>query len=156
MTSLTRLPFVFALTLAACAASSPPGPAAPAPPSSEEPGAAPGTTVSSPPEPGSVAGGPSEPGGLPATTWKEHDLGVSVPSEWRTCSAAGDCTLVVTTCCDQCNNGKAVAVNTAHAKDAQAMRPKSCDGVACTERGCMTRAACNAGRCVLEWQSAGP
>src|SRR5688572_22912092 len=35
-----------------------------------------------------------------------------VPTDWTLCEAPADCVLVVTTCCDQCNGGKAVSVNT--------------------------------------------
>lgn len=149
------------LLLSACASGSPPaGPAAPAP--GGEPGAEPGTSdpsapvQSSPGEPPAVAE-PAEPGGhFPGSSWKVHDMGVAVPDEWRTCGASSECTLVVTTCCDQCNGGKAVAVNAAHAKQAEAKFPKSCASTACTERGCFTRAACQSGRCVMEWESASP
>lgn len=142
----------------ACAAGAPPV-ASPAPPAIAEP--APG-------EPGAVAGspGPAEPAdeppaepaepGFPGSKWAPRDLGVSVPEAWQACSVSTDCTLVVTTCCDQCNGGKAVAVNGAHAQDAAAKYPKSCNGVACTERGCFTRAACHSGRCTMEWLSAAP
>lgn len=89
-------------------------------------------------------------------TYKVVDMGVAVPDEWRACSAAADCQLVVTTCCDHCNGGKTVAVSTAHAKDVTAKYPKQCANTACTLRGCMTRAACAAGRCVMEWASGAP
>lgn len=152
----------------ACAAGSPPpGPAAPpaaGQPSATNPNAPlvsppsepPGAVAGHPGEPpGTVASGPDAPGGpFPGSTFRVRDLGVSVPDEWRSCSAASDCKLVVTTCCDHCNGGKAVAVNTAHVKDVEAKYPKSCNNVACTERGCATRAACQSSRCVLEWASA--
>lgn len=155
--------FVFAV---ACAAR-PPEPSSPAQPTTIG-SADPGTPVESPPvagaEPGSVAGGPEpgaptdpEPGapaGIPGTVWKERDLGVSVPDAWRACQSSSECALVVTTCCDHCNGGKAVAVEKGHLADVQQKYPKNCGRVACTERGCFTRAACNAGRCVLEWASA--
>lgn len=95
-------------------------------------------------------GEPSD--GPPQMTWETKDLGVSVPEEWRSCSAASDCELVVTTCCDQCNDGKAVSVAKSHLADARAkFKPTGCG--ACTKRGCSTRASCEAGRCVLQWQS---
>jgi hypothetical protein len=89
--------------------------------------------------------------GAPGMVWKARDLGVGVPDAWRTCTASSDCALVVTTCCDQCNGGKAVAVNAARAPSVRAASPQSCGGAVCTERGCMTRASCESGRCVLEW-----
>ena len=86
--------------------------------------------------------------------WNAVDLGVAVPDTWRSCAADTECTLVVATCCDQCNGGKAVAVNASHAKDVEKKYPKQCDKTACTERGCFTRAACDSGRCVMQWQGA--
>lgn len=72
-----------------------------------------------------------------------------VPTDWTLCEAPADCVLVVTTCCDQCNGGKAVAVNTKHVDDTKGMRG-SCTGVACTKRGCTTHTNCQNGRCVIE------
>lgn len=139
---------ILLLGAVACAAGPhQPGPAAPEP-------ADPSTPVASPAAPtaSAAAGHPS--GHFPGSSWKVHDSGVDVPDEWRACSASADCALVVVTCCDQCNGGKAVAVNAKHAKDAEAKYPKSCGGVACTERGCFTRATCQESRCVMEWESA--
>jgi hypothetical protein len=88
----------------------------------------------------------------PKLRWETKDLGVDVPDAWRKCGVAEDCELVVTTCCDQCNDGKAVSVAKAHVPDVRAKYvPRDCG--ACTERGCSTRAACESGRCVLQWQS---
>lgn len=72
-----------------------------------------------------------------------------VPTDWTLCEAPADCVLVVTTCCDQCNGGKAVAVNTKHVEETKGMRG-SCTGVACTKRGCTTHTNCLNGRCVIE------
>lgn len=124
-------------------------------------------TPPAPPEaPGAVAGSPgdgvvtAEPdggGGAPlASTWKTVDQGVSVPDAWRACAAPADCALVLTTCCDQCNGGKAVAVATSHTKDVEAKFPRQCSQTACTMRGCSTRATCEAGRCVMQWENFGP
>lgn len=158
MTARSPLAFALAFGLVACAAGSPPaGPAAPPPvaePPPPDPEPDPNTPGQSPPaDPQSPSGG--EPG-FPGASWRVSDLGVSVPDAWRSCGAASDCTLVVTTCCDHCNGGKAVAVNAKHAKDVAAKYPKNCQNVACTERGCMTRASCQDSRCVMEWQTAVP
>lgn len=154
--------WVFAVCLIqGCASNPPPSTSVPtAEPSGSEPGS-PGA------EPGAPGADPDSPVSSPATeppgedggmhldlVWNTVDLGVSVPDAWRSCSADSECTLVVTTCCDQCNGGKAVAVSTSHAKDAEKKYPKQCAQTACTERGCFTRAACSEGRCVMQWQGA--
>jgi hypothetical protein len=72
-----------------------------------------------------------------------------VPTDWTLCEAPADCVKVVTTCCDECNGGKAVAVNTKHVEEAKALRG-GCSGVACTKRGCSTHTSCLNGRCVVE------
>lgn len=151
MTSRPLRSLALASCLAACTAGSPP----PGPVVAEPPPADPSAPVGSPPVEPADPPAASEPG-FPGSSWQVTDLGVSVPDAWRSCNASTDCALVVTTCCDQCNGGKAVAVNSAHAKDVAAKHPKSCQDVACTERGCMTRASCQESRCVMEWQSASP
>jgi hypothetical protein len=113
--------------------------------------------ASPPTSPDGVASSPIAPPPDPAAppprlSWETKDLGVDVPEDWRKCGAAEDCELVVTTCCDQCNDGKAVSVARVHVADVRAKYvPQGCG--ACTERGCSTRAACESGRCVLQWQS---
>ncbi len=155
MTSFYGLGLFGALALVAVSCSSSPPPAQPplitepevtepAQPATPEPPSTPETVAT--PEPPTATEEP--PGGK----WETKDLGVEVPDAWRTCSAAADCELVVTTCCDQCNGGKAVSVAKSHAADVRTkFKPKS--DCACTKRGCSTRAACEAGRCVLQWQS---
>jgi hypothetical protein len=88
-------------------------------------------------------------------TWVTQDSGVVVAAAWKTCKADAECALVETACCDHCNGGKAVAVNKAHVPDAAKLRP-SCGATACTRRGCMTRAACDKGACVLQALTASP
>ncbi|MBK7579093.1 MAG: hypothetical protein IPI67_02710 [Myxococcales bacterium] len=149
------MPLGLALGIIACAAGPQPQPLGPPPSTaSAEPSAGdPNAAVSSPPVAPVEPSGETPAPGPPGMSFAVRDLGVSVPDEWRACGAPSDCTLVVTTCCDQCNRGKAVSVNTKHAKDVAAKYPKNCDKTACTERGCFTRANCIESRCVLEWQS---
>ena len=74
-----------------------------------------------------------------------------VPDAWFACGADADCVVFEAECCDHCNGGRAVAVNGDHlaeARDALAVPPASCEGVACTLRGCDELVgACQAGRC---------
>lgn len=49
------------------------------------------------------------------------------------CQSDVDCVVVETACCDHCNGGKAEAFNRAHADK---HRPRNCEGVGCTRRGC--------------------
>lgn len=155
---MRALPVVFALALAACASArgtSPPESPEPVALAAAEPGSAgdPNASGAEPP-----MSSPSEPAGTPGgpPAWRVVDHGVAVPDEWRSCAADGECSLVGTTCCDHCNGGKSVAVNAKHAKDVEAKYPKSCQGVACTERGCFARPACDSGRCVMQWPDVGP
>lgn len=71
-----------------------------------------------------------------------------VPTDWTLCETPPECVLVVTTCCDQCNGGQAIAVNTQHVEDVKAMRGR-CDQVTCTKRGCSTQTNCIHGRCTI-------
>jgi hypothetical protein len=146
--NVLRVGFVVAVVVAACTPPAPP----------EAPGGTPGTVpaVSSAGSAGDDGLAPTEGAATVATTWKVVDQGVSVPDAWRTCSAASDCALVRTTCCDQCNGGKVVAVATSHVKDAEARYPHECKAVGCTMRGCSTRAACETNRCVMEWENLSP
>lgn len=85
--------------------------------------------------------------------WETRDSGVSLSAEWRACSAPEDCQRVVTTCCDECNGGKAVSVATTHVAEVEAKHSRKGCG-ACTKRGCLTRATCEAGQCVMQWPKA--
>lgn len=141
-----------AFGVGACSADRAPAQSVPASPSSgAESVVAPSelpTVVSS--TPGAEPAPPSAESGT--LSWETKDAGVVVPDEWRTCTAPEDCQVVVTTCCDQCNGGKAVSVAKSHLAEARAkFKPTSCG--ACTLRGCSTRPFCEAGRCVLQWQS---
>jgi hypothetical protein len=157
MSKPAQLVFAFAAAaIVGCTASPPPSPAEPepmpapeAPPESEappapepdpDPPAAPETET--PPTSQTLPG----PG---AANWITRDMGVSIPDDWRSCKADTECVLVQTTCCDQCNGGKAVAVNKSRIQDAQKLRPQ-CQNTACTKRACMTRAACDNGACALQ------
>jgi hypothetical protein len=151
----------FALSFALVAGCSPS-------PTVQAPRAGPTASVSEPPPdtpvssgpvvPPPATGSPSGPGDthFPGARWVEADLGVAVPDGWRACSQPADCVLVATTCCDVCNGGKTVAVNGTHQGDVNAKYPKQCAQVACTERGCFTRANCAAGRCVFERETTAP
>jgi|GEM_PF-2811139 len=155
---LPGLPAVaLSLGVAACAAGAAPAQPAPAQPSPgavTAPAAEPVTTPPSAP----VAEAPPAPVTQPADplpgqiVWETRDSGVAVPDGWRTCSAPEDCELVIAMCCDQCNDGKAVSVGKTHVADARAKFQRTGCG-ACTKRGCSTRAFCDRGRCVLQWQS---
>jgi hypothetical protein len=155
MSKPAQLVFAFAAAaIVACASSPPPGPAEPepvpqapaesTPPPASEPEPEPPATPESETPPM-----PETPAGPGAANWITRDMGVSVPDEWRSCKADTECALVQTTCCDQCNGGKAVAVNKSRIQDAQKLRPQ-CANTACTKRGCMTRAACENGACALQ------
>ncbi len=67
------------------------------------------------------------------------------------CKADADCVFVVTTCCDVCNGGSQVAVNSS-AADAVKARTRGqldCAHHACTMRACLNppKPACRAGVC---------
>lgn len=161
-----RLAMALASGLVACAGASAPTPsssAAPMAPARESsPAPAPASsqseTESAPlPSQDSAAPGAVEPvDPLLAgrrILWETRESGVAVPSEWQACSAPDDCVLVVGTCCDQCNGGKAVSVVRAREAEVRAKYRRDQCG-ACTKRGCQTRAACEAGRCVMQWMTA--
>jgi hypothetical protein len=102
------------------------------------------------PEPVSQPPVPRDPLAPAEPIWHTTDMGVKVPDQWRSCSTAEDCEAVVTTCCDECNGGKAVSVAERHVAEVRAkFRPTGCG--ACTKRGCTTRTACENERCVLQW-----
>ncbi len=98
---------------------------------------------------------PAAPGPAPGASgpeWVTRQDGPQAPDPWRSCTSNEECTLVQTTCCDVCNGGSVVAVATAHEQEANnKYAPGDCSKTMCTERGCMTRAACDEGRCVLQW-----
>lgn len=73
-----------------------------------------------------------------------------VPVTFQTCEEAEDCVVLELGCCDHCNGGRAVAVNSEHASDVQATYAESCTpGQGCTEMGCAPlEAACDEGRCI--------
>lgn len=146
-----------------CAAATPPGAAESAPPaavaSSGPPpmvGVAESQALPPPPvmssEPAPVA--PVDPLLSPQVVWETRDMGVAVPAEWQTCVGTDDCQVVVSTCCDECNGGKAVSVAKAHVADVRAKYTRPGCGM-CTKRGCLNRAACDEGRCVIQWPKAG-
>lgn len=152
--------WLVAVALGGCATGSGPGPeSAPhveTPPPVATSDEAAGGSEAPPPAPAMS----SEPAPTPVDpllsgqiVWETKDSGVAVPAEWRACSGPEDCQLVVTTCCDECNGGKAVSVAKAHVAEMQAKHGRTGCG-ACTKRGCSTRAACEAGRCVMQWQTA--
>jgi hypothetical protein len=74
--------------------------------------------------------------------------GPLVPTDWTLCETPPECILVVTTCCDQCNGGQAIAVNTKYVEDTKAMRGR-CDQVNCTMKACSTQTNCLHGRCTI-------
>jgi hypothetical protein len=144
--------YVLLSTLAAACQTTPHPSEPPAPTATIEPAPDPNAPVSSPPlEPDQQApGAGSDPG------WRSMEPKVAVRDEWRACSDSAECTLVETACCDHCNGGTAVAVNASHAADIRAQFPRDkCSG-SCTERGCFTRAACDSGRCVMQWATSSP
>jgi hypothetical protein len=144
--------FLLLSSLAAACQATPPShePTAPAPTSAEpaEPAPDPNMPVSSPPvEPGVSSD---------ELVWKTMQPKIALPAEWRACSDSSECKLVETACCDHCNGGTAIAVNAKHEPDVQTqyLYPRDkCTNVACTERGCFTRAICESGRCEMQWQS---
>lgn len=74
------------------------------------------------------------------------------PTEWFACTADTDCEAVQVGCCDHCNGGKIVALNTTH-KAAALADPRvkeNCNSApACTEMACAPHvAACKEGKCV--------
>ena len=88
-------------------------------------------------------------------TWETRGSAGNVPREWKLCNQPSECVLVVMTCCDECNGGAAVAVTRSHENDAKALKP-DCGQQTCTMRACTTRASCEYGECVVQWQSGGP
>ncbi len=78
----------------------------------------------------------------------------------QACVADADCVVVQLTCCDACNGGIVVGVNTAYADEVtrQYITPAVCAETACTEMACSAITAnCRGGRCGLaqdgeEWQ----
>jgi hypothetical protein len=168
--SCAGLVAALALGIAACATGSAPAPSAPVSSSEEAQPAtdgkaepAVGPTVLQPAtaptgqsavepaaEPVSQPPAPRDPLAPAEPIWHTTDMGVKVPDQWRSCSTAEDCQAVVTTCCDECNGGKAVSVAKRHVADVRAkFRPTGCG--ACTKRGCTKRTACENERCVLQW-----
>lgn len=72
-------------------------------------------------------------------------------AKWYACTADADCAAVEVMCCDHCNGGKAVAANKAFSAEVKAaLGPKSCDAVACTEKGCApVQTDCYLGKCIV-------
>lgn len=72
-------------------------------------------------------------------------------AQWYACAVAADCAAVEVMCCDHCNGGKAVAANKAFSTEVKAaLGPKSCDTVACTEKGCApVQTDCHLGKCIV-------
>ena len=68
------------------------------------------------------------------------------------CSEPTDCVVVELGCCDQCNGGTAVSVNTASADQVREDFSESCEeGTACTELGCAPWVTtCDSGTCGAE------
>jgi hypothetical protein len=61
------------------------------------------------------------------------------PNEWVSCEADQDCAVAEIGCCDHCNGGRRVVVNSRFAKQAAAKYgPKQCKGN-CTEKACAPR-----------------
>jgi hypothetical protein len=157
MRSQLRFAFRFVLLsglVAACQATPPPAEPAPAAPPGGpvEPAPDPDMPVSSP------AANPDDPdvGSDPGQGWKTMTPKIAVPDAWRACSDSSECKLVETACCDHCNGGAAVAINASREPELRARYPRNqCSG-GCTERGCITRAVCESGQCVMQWSVSGP
>ena len=68
------------------------------------------------------------------------------------CTEPSDCVVVELGCCDACNGGFAVAVNTASAAQVRADHAQDCgEGMACTEMACPDWVVtCDDGTCASE------
>jgi hypothetical protein len=93
---------------------------------------------------------------------------VPLPDEWVTCTTTADCVAIEMGCCDHCNGGWVLGVNTAHAARATSAYHARCDssehanpdgtmsfcGPSCTEVGCGgIRGACIARKCTWSWDA---
>ena len=74
--------------------------------------------------------------------------------EWYKCTKDDECTWFETKCCDHCNGGEAIAVNSKHldtAKNVLKTPAEQCKGTACTLKACLKpTAVCTNGKCVLK------
>ena len=81
------------------------------------------------------------------TIWSPIELEPS----WITCDAASDCVLVEAACCDHCNSGQLVSVNSENASSVEALKQTGCNDVMCTLLGCAAKVAiCQDGACAYK------
>ncbi len=86
----------------------------------------------------------------PASGSAYADLEAPDPA-WLTCETDADCAVVEIGCCDHCNGGRVIPVNTQSAGEAETRYHAECpDDQRCTLRGCFgPEAACESGQCAL-------
>ena len=72
-----------------------------------------------------------------------------LPAEYTACEVDDDCVWVELGCCDYCNGGVAVSVNTSSEAEVRDAYTQSCSpNQACTEIGCaIPEPFCNEGSC---------
>lgn len=76
-------------------------------------------------------------------------------SAFTECNEAADCVVVELGCCDECNGGFAVSVNTASVDQVREDFSQTCAGnTACTEIGCNSwEVTCDEGTCGAQRES---
>ncbi len=75
---------------------------------------------------------------------------VSMDDAAFTCSESSECVVLETGCCDHCNGGALVSVNSKYSDAAmEAFRQRSCENTACTKMACAWSftPVCDAGTC---------
>jgi len=107
-------------------------------------------------------------GGGPVHGSISGSLPMALPEEWVACARDADCHAIEMDCCDHCNGGWVLAVNTSHVARATSAYHASCDsreqqnpdgtisfcGPSCTEVGCgPIGQRCDRGRCVWTWDA---
>ena len=80
---------------------------------------------------------------------RSQDIEPDSSQDWYSCAEDSDCILFEAGCCDHCNGGSLVSVNSQYESQARASLTEDCSlPVACTEMGCTAKEAfCNAGSC---------
>lgn len=93
------------------------------------------------------------PAGWSAASQEECCADTPPPPSYQTCDAAEQCVVLEMGCCDHCNGGWLMSVNSAFQEAALEEFKDDCsDPVACTEKGCASVAAtCDEGLC--GWKS---
>lgn len=98
-----------------------------------------------------ACGGSGDDSGSTATN-PDYPPSMPLQVSYTECSVAEDCVAVELGCCDACNGGFAVAVNTASADKVAQQFTETCGANwACTEMACPSWVlSCDAGTCAME------